>query len=55
VSDIVQTALTVRRNWLFIAALGVAVTLVACGGGPVIDPLEVGDPERGREIFETSG
>jgi uncharacterized OsmC-like protein len=24
-------------------------------GGSTIDPLEVGDPERGREIFETGG
>jgi putative redox protein len=24
-------------------------------GGSMIDPLEIGDPERGREIFETGG
>ena len=29
--------------------------LAACGGGSTIDPLEIGDPERGREIFETGG
>ena len=51
----VQTTLTMRRNSIFIAALSVAITLAACGGGSTIDPLEIGDPERGREIFETSG
>ena len=54
-SDKLQKALTVRCNWLFIAALGLTVTLAACGGEPTIDPLEIGDPERGREIYETGG
>ena len=44
-----------RCIWLSIAALGFAVTLSACGGGSGIDPLEVGDPERGGEIFENGG
>ena len=54
-SDKLQQSLTVRFNWLFIAALGLAVTLAACGGEPTIDPLEIGDPERGRDIHETGG
>lgn len=44
-----------RYIWLIIAALGIAFTLSSCGGGSGIDPLEVGDPERGREIFENGG
>ena len=48
-----QKALTVRCNWLFIAAIGLAITLAACGGEPTVDPLEIGDPERGSEIHET--
>jgi len=54
-SDKLQKALTVRCNWLFIATLGLTVTLAACGGEPTVDPLEIGDPERGREIHETGG
>ncbi len=54
-SDKLQKPLTVRRNWLFIAALGLMVMLAACGGEPTVDPLEIGDPERGREIHETGG
>jgi cytochrome c oxidase subunit 2 len=53
--DKVQKALTGTRSWHIILALGLAVTLAACGGGSAIDPLEVGDPERGREIYETGG
>jgi hypothetical protein len=53
--DRVQTTPTRRHNWLFIVAFGVALTLAACGGGSKIDPLEIGDPERGREIHETGG
>ena len=52
-SDKLQKVLSVRCNWLFIAALGLTVTLAACGGEPTVDPLEIGDPERGREIHET--
>lgn len=44
-----------RYIWLFIATLSVAITLTACGRGSAVDPLEVGDPERGREIFENGG
>ena len=54
-SDKLQKALTVRCNWLFIAGLSLMVTLAACGGEPTVDPLEIGDPERGREIHETGG
>ena len=54
-SDRLQKALTVRCNWLFIAALSLMVTLAACGGEPTVDPLEIGDPERGREIWDTGG
>ncbi len=50
-----QKALSVRCNWLFITALGLMVTLAACAGEPTVDPLEIGDPERGREIHETGG
>ena len=42
-----------RRKHVFIAALGVAVAMAACSGEEKIDPLEIGDPERGREIVET--
>jgi mono/diheme cytochrome c family protein len=52
-SEKLQKACNVRREWLFVAILGVAVMLAACGGEPTIDPLEIGDPERGREIHET--
>lgn len=41
-----------RYKRLIIAVLGVAITLVACGGGSANDTLELGDPELGREIFE---
>jgi cytochrome c2 len=51
----VQKALTVRRSWHIIATLGLAATLAACGGESAINPLDVGDLERGREIFETGG
>ena len=51
-SDKLQKALAVRCNWLFIAAFGLMVTLAACGEEPTVDPLEIGDPERGREIYE---
>ena len=44
-----------RRSWLFMAILGATVMLAACGGEPTIDPLDIGDPERGREIHETGG
>ncbi len=54
-SDKLQKALSVRCNWLFIAGLSLMVTLAACGGEPTVDPLEIGDPERGREIHETGG
>ena len=30
-----------------------AMALAACGGGAPIDPLDVGDPARGQEFFET--
>ncbi len=50
-----QKELTVRYSWLFIAALGLLVTLAACGEEPTVNPLDIGDPERGREIFETGG
>ena len=53
--DKLQKALTVRCNWLFIATLGLTVTLAACGGEPTVDPLEIGDPERGREIHVSGG
>lgn len=43
----------VRRSWLFMAILGATIMLAACGGQPTIDPLDIGDPERGREIYET--
>ena len=48
-----QKALIERCNWLLIAALGLLVTLAACDGESTVDPLEIGDPERGREIHET--
>ena len=54
-SDKVQKSRTVRSNSLLMAILGAAVMLAACGGEPTIDPLEIGDPERGREIYETGG
>ena len=54
-SDKLQKALTARCNWLFIAALGLMVTLAACGGEPAVDPVEIGNPERGRELHETGG
>ncbi len=44
-----------KRKYLFIVALGVAVALAACGGEEKIDPLEIGDPEWGREIYENGG
>lgn len=53
--DKVQKGLAGTRSWHIILALGLAVTLAACGAGSAIDPLEVGDPERGREIYETGG
>ncbi len=54
-SDKLQKALTVRCNWLFIAGISLMVMLAACGGEPTVDPLEIGDPERGREIWDTGG
>ena len=41
-----------RYKRQIIAVLGVAITLVACGGGSTNDTLELGNPELGREIFE---
>lgn len=41
-----------RYKRQIIAVLGVAITLVACGGGSANDTLELGNPELGREIFE---
>ena len=43
-----QKSITVSRNWLFIAGLGLIVTLAACGGSQA-----GGDPEVGEEIFNT--
>jgi len=40
-----------RHKWLIIAALGIAVMLAACGGASTQTEV-VGDPERGREVFE---
>ena len=51
-SDEIQKAGSVRRNWLFMAVLGAAVMLTACGGEPTIDPRDIGDPVRGRQLFE---
>ena len=44
-----------RLKLLIIVFLGAVVTLVACGGEAAIDPTEIGDPEHGREVFETGG
>jgi mono/diheme cytochrome c family protein len=44
-----------RLKLLMIAAAGIAAFLTACNGGSTIDPQEIGDPERGREIFENGG
>lgn len=41
-----------KYKYLFIALLGVVTLLVACGGEAMIDPLEIGDPESGQQIFE---
>jgi cytochrome c oxidase subunit 2 len=40
-----------RYKQLIIVVLSVAVVLAACGGASA-QPEAVGDPERGREIFE---
>ncbi len=44
-----------RSKLLFIAAFGVVVTMAACGVRSAVDPLEIGDPERGREIYDNGG
>ena len=44
-----------RYKYLIIAIFGFASMLVACGGQAGIDPQEIGDPERGRQIFENGG
>lgn len=42
-----------RTKFLIIAILGVVSILAACSGEAEIDPQEIGDPERGREIFNS--
>ena len=54
-SEEVEKERSVRRTWLFTVILGAIVMLAACGGEPTVDPLEIGDPERGREIWDTGG
>lgn len=44
-----------RYKYLPVVVLVVAAVLGACGGESAIDPVEIGDPERGREIFENGG
>jgi cytochrome c553 len=44
-----------RLKLLMIVAVCVAAFLAACGGGSAIDPQEIGDPEHGRQVFETGG
>jgi len=51
----IQKVRFVKCSWVLVAVLGATIMLAACGGEPTVDPLEIGDPERGREIFETGG
>lgn len=44
-----------NRKLLFIAALVATVTTAACWERSALDPLDVGNPERGREIYENGG
>ncbi|RME99362.1 MAG: hypothetical protein D6768_15205 [Chloroflexi bacterium] len=44
-----------KRSWLVIV-LSLAALLSACGAeAAAVNPLDIGNPERGREIFETGG
>ena len=39
-----------------VGSIAIAMLLLAgCGGEPTVDPLEIGDPERGREIHVSGG
>lgn len=44
-----------RMLWGICGVVVVATVMAACGGDAAIDPLEIGDPERGEEIFTKGG
>jgi mono/diheme cytochrome c family protein len=43
--------LAMKHIFIDLATIGFASILVACGGELSQTPVEIGDPERGREIF----
>jgi len=48
-SEKLQNLRHLKLYWVFMIIL---VTLAACAGEPTVDPLDIGDPVRGRELYE---
>jgi mono/diheme cytochrome c family protein len=48
-SEKLQNTSCFKYNWVFMVGL---VLLAACAGEPTVDPLDIGDPVRGRQLFE---
>ena len=44
-----------RNTYCLLMLLFCALSLSACQSGPKLKPEEIGDIERGRELFETGG
>ena len=48
-SEKLQNTSCFKYIWVFMVGL---VLLAACAGEPTVDPLDIGDPVRGRQLFE---
>lgn len=47
-----QKRINMRYKYITIMISGLAIILAACVGKATIDPLEIGNPDNGSQIFE---